>query len=1122
MSYKCGNSRASACLAFAIALLFLFGTSLVSRAQTATNTWDGGATGNAAARANWTSAGNWGGTAPIAGSVLIFAGTTKLTANTNLFPAGTGFFSISFASGAGAFTLTGNAISLTNGITNNSTNTQTLNLNGITLGGAQTFNASAGNLTFTALNNITNAGFLLTFAGASNSTVNSIISGTGGVTKTGAGTLLLTNANTFTGATTLSAGTLRATTSAASLGAGALSLGGGVLELANDTGLNYGRATTVTASAQINSDRLTAGAGVTHTLGTLSIGAQTLTIGSDATTTSGTAGITFGATTLSATGAVFDVNTNNALLTLASVGGAGNSFTVTGAGNTTVTGVIGTVAGGVTKTGTGTLTLSGANTYTGGTTISNGVVSISASDRLANTGALTLNGSGAVFNLSTFSDTVGAVTLTDGSITGTTGVLSGSSFSVANGSITAALGGTTATLSKAGTGTVSLGSATNSYGGVTTIGGGVLNVGALANAGANSSIGTNATIAISNGGKLHYTGSTVSINRGVNLSGGIGDISVSNSVAALSISGAISNTGSLVKSGAGTLILSGANTYSGGTTISAGTLGIGAGGTSGLLGAGNVTNNGSLVFNRSDSTSVDNIISGTGSVVKQGAATLTLSGENSFSGGLSILGGAVSVAQEGFLGAASNAITLDNGKLVTTATVDLGPDRSVTFGAGGGTIEVAGGTTATVDGLLSGSGSFTKIGAGTIALDAASSGFAGASLINQGTLLLNDENVLAASEVTVASGASLAVAFGNANIGNLGGAGNVTVSSNVIVGGLNASAVLSGITSGDGSLTKTGSGTLTLTANNTHAGGVFLNGNGAVRAQSAGAFGTGFVTQASGSSKIIIDTTGTITNQMDIYNVAVLQSVTMTGAKTLNNATYDITNNTTTTESGTLSGAGGITKLGTGTLLVTASNSFTGAVDVQAGVLDLNSSTGSAAGATASVSVSSGATLLISQSGQVNNGAPVTLSGGTIARGSGVSEVFGSLNITTASTLDFGSGATGNLTFGTYEDNATPSALLTVNNFLPGNSFTFSSTSFTAGDVGSYFSFGTGYVNSSIANTGSTFTITAIPEPSTYLAAAGLLALMLWPSRKRLLKDAQKIFGLRAPTRDRLAAQRLR
>jgi hypothetical protein len=115
-----------------------------------------------------------------------------------------------------------------------------------------------------------------------------------------------------------------------------------------------------------------------------------------------------------------------------------------------------------------------------------------------------------------------------------------------------------------------------------------------------------------------------------------------------------------------------------------------------------------------------------------------------------------------------------------------------------------------------------------------------------------------------------------------------------------------------------------------------------------------------------------------------------------------------------------------------------------------------------------------------------------------VSEVFGNLNITGSGILDFGTGATGNLTFGTYQNNeATPSALLTLNNFLPGNSFTFSSTSFSTNSVGSYFTFGTGYAGSSIANTGSTFTITAIPEPSTVIAAAGLLGLMLWPTCRR-------------------------
>jgi hypothetical protein len=124
-----------------------------------------------------------------------------------------------------------------------------------------------------------------------------------------------------------------------------------------------------------------------------------------------------------------------------------------------------------------------------------------------------------------------------------------------------------------------------------------------------------------------------------------------------------------------------------------------------------------------------------------------------------------------------------------------------------------------------------------------------------------------------------------------------------------------------------------------------------------------------------------------------------------------------------------------------------------------------------------------------------------------VSEVFGNLNITGSGILDFGTGAVGNLTFGTYQGNvATPSALLTLNNFLPGNSFTFSSTSFSTNSVGSYFTFGTGYAGSSIANSGiNTFTITAIPEPSTVIAALGLVGLMLWPVAKRRLMASRGV-----------------
>jgi hypothetical protein len=146
------------------------------------------------------------------------------------------------------------------------------------------------------------------------------------------------------------------------------------------------------------------------------------------------------------------------------------------------------------------------------------------------------------------------------------------------------------------------------------------------------------------------------------------------------------------------------------------------------------------------------------------------------------------------------------------------------------------------------------------------------------------------------------------------------------------------------------------------------------------------------------------------------------------------------------------------------------------------------------VTVGSGATLLIAQSNQVNNSAAVTLSGGTIRTGAGLSEAFGNLNLTTGSFLDFGAtyGNASSMTFGTY----TPGSLLTINNFDFGSTLIFGSDLTSTINNSSFFTFTNGGIASSSWN-GSTFTITAIPETSTYVAAFGLLALLIWPLVRR-------------------------
>ena len=87
-------------------------------AGAATRSWTGGG-----ADGNWSSAANWGGTAPVENDALAFGGSVRL-ANINDLATDTRLNGITFLAGAGAFSLTGNRIALGGDITNDSTENQ--------------------------------------------------------------------------------------------------------------------------------------------------------------------------------------------------------------------------------------------------------------------------------------------------------------------------------------------------------------------------------------------------------------------------------------------------------------------------------------------------------------------------------------------------------------------------------------------------------------------------------------------------------------------------------------------------------------------------------------------------------------------------------------------------------------------------------------------------------------------------------------------------------------------------------------------------------------------------------------------------------------------------------------
>ncbi|ECM5964571.1 autotransporter outer membrane beta-barrel domain-containing protein, partial [Salmonella enterica subsp. enterica serovar Kentucky] len=551
--------------------------------------------------------------------------------------------------------------------------------------------------------------------------------------KQGAGTLILNAENTYTGGTTISGGTLVATNVDA-LGSG---------DVTDDATLELNTGGTF--------DNAIGGSG-----NVVKSGADTLTLSGSNSYTGGTtiSGGTLVASNVEALG-TGDV-TNNATLELNTGGDFINNIGGTGR---------------VEKSGDDTLTLSGSNTYTGGTLINGGTLVASNVEALGtgdvtdnatlalNTGGTfdnAISGSGQVvksgdetLTLSGTNSYTGGTTISGGTLVATNVEALGSGDVTDDATLELNTGGTfdnaisgSGQVVKSGDKMLTL-SGANSYSGGTLISDGTLvasNVEALGT----GDVTNNATLALNTGGdftnNISGSGQVVksgddtltlsganSYTGGTTISGGTlvatnvdalgtGDVTNSSTLE-LNTGGtfdnAISGSGQVVKSGDETLTLSGSNTYTGGTLISGGTL---VATNVDALGTGDVTDNATLELNTGGT--FDNVISGSGQVVKSGDDTLTLSGANSYTGGTLISGGTL---------VATSVEALGSGDVTDNAVLELN-------------------TGGTFDNAISGSGQVVKSGDKTLTLSGANS-YTGGTTISGGTLVASNVEALGSGDI---------------------------------------------------------------------------------------------------------------------------------------------------------------------------------------------------------------------------------------------------------------------------------------------------------------------------------------------------------------------------------------
>ena len=907
------------------------------------------------------------------------------------------------------------------------------------VGGTRTFTVSQATVTFNSPINDGGLGY--------------------GLTKSGTAVLVLGGSNSYSGATTLNNGTLRLENQNALLNSTLAMSGTGSLLFSSTVAANaftFGGLSASSTAATLTLSN-TAGTAITLTVGgnnanttyagsltgggsLVKAGTGTLTL-SGSNTYSGTMSVNQGALAVSSATALPGYNSNGRfsvangatlavgngvddaavglILGTTNFASAANFGFDTSAGDRTyASGIGGTI--GLLKRGANVLTLSASNGFTGATTLTGGTLALGDANALGGGGNVTFSGGALRYSASNQADLAGRI------------VNSGSAILVDTNGRSVTWAGDVASsnaagLTKLGSGTLTL-SGSNAYGGATT-----LSAGAVALGSANA-LPASGNITFS-GGSLQYTASnTTDYTARIASSGSA--VAIDTNGQAVTFTGGIgsTNTGGLTKLGAGTLTLSGSSAYSGATTVAGGVLALGN--ASSLPGSGNITfTGGTLQYTASNTTDfASRIVSSTGAIAidtnsqsvtfasdlvtgnsggltKLGAGTLTLSGSNTFTGAITVSAGTLGLSSARAVPITGVTIVLDGGVLNRSGTSQGTLSAAMSIGAAGG--EIRAGTTGQwgINSTISGgAGTGTLVlnsGSAELIINGANSYTGGTRILAGNGIAVSTDSALGSGTISFEGGSLRTTSAGPRTLANpVSFVGNATFDTSSKELTFNGAATILGATRtltvsattslatyngsiGDGGnalgFTKAGVGTLILGGSNTYSGTTTLSA-GTLRLDNADAFAgggnlsfTGGTLQYTGSntvdyasrfrsstSSIRIDTNG--------------QTVTWNGS-------VDATN------------GGGLTKSGSGTLVLAGANTYTGTTTVSGGTLQIGGggTSGSIAG---NVALSSTAALIFNRSDSL------TYSGAISGTGSLTKSGLGTLTLAGASTLANGSAIT--------------------------------------------------------------------------------------------------------------------